>query len=77
MSIELITKPINYSFKAIFFNPNGDPAQINNAALEAGESDISFNGINDLSEYIGATNVLAVNTNFNGDAVPTSEVVLT
>ncbi len=74
-SIELLEKPVNYDFKAIFFNPGGDPAKNNAVEVEVHETSVVFNGVPDLDEYIGVTDVDVLNTNLAGTAVPTNEIV--
>jgi len=74
-NIALIEKPVLYDFKAIFFNPSGDPAMDNALEVEVHELNVSFNGVPDLDEYIGVTDVDVLNSNLAGTAIPTNEIV--
>lgn len=76
-----MSKPESYNFRALFFNPGGDPAEVLGDQVEAQEDYILFNGIPDIEEYIGVTNVTVMNGNFPDASgisqVPTNEIVVT
>jgi hypothetical protein len=76
-NMALLEKPVRYDFKAIFFNPSGDPARNNAVEVEIFETNVDFNGVPDLDEYIGVSAVDVLNSNLAGTAVPTNEIVAT
>jgi len=78
--IELTDKPTLYYFKAEFFNPVGEIAVLNEDVVHPTTSNL-FNGINDISEYVGVTNLIAQNVVLEQNefyyTCPTEELILT
>lgn len=78
--IELTDKPTLYHFKAEFFNPVGEIALLDEVIVSPITSNL-FNGINDVGEYIGVTNLIAQNIVLAKDeqyyTCPTEELLLT
>jgi len=76
--LELPEKPTLFHFKAQFFNPVNEIAEIAGVPVEP-FSQVLFYGITDLDEYVGVTNLVTSNTVSAIDAnyltIPTDELV--
>ena len=72
----MLTKPVTYNFKTVFFNPGGDPAMNGSNQVNATETNVVFNGIPDIEEYVGATGLEVLNSNLAQTHIPTNEAVI-
>lgn len=74
--IPLKEKPSYYDFRSTFFNGDGLAATSGGTLVSATESNVTFNGIPDVAEYIGVENLSVKNSNAAGDKIPTNNIML-
>jgi len=73
--IPMKDKPSVYDFRATYFNGDGIPAKDGDLVITY-ETDISFNGIPDMAEYVGVADVTVKNSNSDNDKIPTNTIML-
>ncbi len=74
--IPLKEKPCIYDFRATYFNGDSIAAKSESGVLTTTDTNITFNGIPDVAEYIGVENVTVKNSNAGNNKIPTNIIML-
>ena len=75
IDVPLKEKPVNYDFRASYLNGEGVPAKVSSTVVYSIDSNVNFNGIPDLNEIIGVTEVTVQNANANKDRLASNSII--